>query len=297
MNSYSIYVPRVKTFDHDENFFKNYFAWFGCVSRVDFVALDDAYSSNGRFRKAFVHFESVFAGYGIVNQVLTVLENGESYRVSLYGGDYMILLKNKVPVAATTLNIHQLAENYRLLEEKSRGMEEKMKALEEKSKGLEETVARQEDMLDRTQQVVDQLIGKLNMPESEIREYERVLMGVKENDDEDSDYDIVNEDIEDDMLSFDMLEKKYGKLKYNQKTGDFTDGDGFVRYVNKHENGEYNFDYFLNRVESDEENDDPYETYADYKKRSREWYEKYLEIKNEKYLEKEREKEQDLKMD
>ena len=172
-----------------------------------------------------------------------------------------------------------------------------MKALEEKSKGLEETVARQEDMIDRTQQVVDQLLGKLNMPESEIREYERVLMGVKENDDEDSDYDIVNQDIEDDMLSFDMLEKKYGKLKYNQKTGDFTDGDGFVRYVNKHENGEYNFDYFLNRVESEDENDEPYETYADYKKKSREWYEKYLEIEHEKYLEKEKERERDLKMD
>ena len=33
------------------------------------------------------------------------------------------------------------------------------------------------------------------------------------------------------MMSFCMLEKKYGPLTFNNKTNDFTDGDGFVRYV------------------------------------------------------------------
>ena len=179
-------------------------------------------------------------------------------------------------------------------EVKSRALEGKNRALQEKVKGLAEG-------LNRTQQVIFQMISKLNMPMRDVLAYERLLMNVdegfptsskgpydmmplhvlerkygkltynpktggfadcdgfvryvappddeleeqedKEQDDkeqedkeqedkeEDDDFDFLGEDIEDSMMSFCMLEKKYGPLTFNNKTNDFTDGDGFVRYV------------------------------------------------------------------
>jgi hypothetical protein len=263
MNTYSIYIPRANV-AHDENFFKEFFdVWFGIVSRVDFVALDAAYSSNGHFRKAFVHFHVLFTEHSLVNEIVTTLNNNEPYRLYTGSNQFIICLKNKVPVPTTTLNIHQLAENNRFLEEKTKALEEKMKALEEaleektkaleealeeKTKALEDWVAKQDDMLDRAQQTIYQMIPKLNMSESEARSFDRVLYGFKEEHEEeehedDEDYDCVSYDErkewtlwghynkDDDGKSFDELEKKYGKLKYNKETHDFTDCDGFVRYV------------------------------------------------------------------
>jgi len=262
MNSYSIYIPRAGV-DCNETFFRDFFHMicFGDVDRVDFVALDDAYSNNGRFHKAFVHFNLVY-NTQLASDITTALSNGESYRLYPRAGEHWILLKNKVPVLATTMNIHQLAENHRLLEEKTRfleektrfleektrDLEEKTRDLEEKSKGLEETVAKQDDMLDRSQQTIYQMIPILNMSKCDERLFTRVLLGLeeeeedeqekeeedeqeKEDDDEDDDFDFLGEDIEDNMMSFGMLEKKYGPLTFNKKTNDFTDGDGFVRYV------------------------------------------------------------------
>jgi hypothetical protein len=219
------------------------------VERVDFVALDYEYTSMGRFRKAFVHFQFVY-NTQIADDIVTTLSRGEPYRLYPRAGEHWILLKNKVPVLATTMNIHQLAENHRLLEEKTQLLEEKSRRLEdlleekeEKSRSLEETVAKQDDMLDRSQQTIYQMIPMLNMSKCDERAFTRVLFGLKEEDDkeqedkeqedkeEDDDFDFLGEDIEDSMMSFCMLEKKYGPLTFNNKTNDFTDGDGFVRYV------------------------------------------------------------------
>jgi hypothetical protein len=281
MNSISIYIPRVSV-DCDEAFFRQFFHMicFGCVDRVDFVALDYDYTSNGRFRKAFVHFNLVY-NTQIADDIVTTLSKGEPYRLYPRAGEHWLLLKNKVPVLATTMNIHQLAENYRLLEEKTRGLEkktsdleekvrdleekskrldetvakqddildraqqniyeledvarhlvEKARDLEEKSKGFEETMAKQDDMLDRSQQTIYQMIPLLNMSKCDERVFTRVLLGLKKDDEqEDDDFDFLGEDIDDNMMSFCMLEKKYGTLTFNKKTNDFTDGDGFVRYV------------------------------------------------------------------
>ena len=292
MNSYSIYIPRAGV-DCNETLFRNFFQMicFGDVARVDFVALDDAYSSNGRFHKAFVHFNLVY-NTQLASDITTTLSNGESYRLYPRAGEHWILLKNKLPVPTTTMNIHQLAENHRLLEEKTRlleektrfleektrdleekarDLEEKARDLEEKSKGFEETVAKQDDMLDRSHQTIYQIIPLLNMSKRDERLFTRVLLGLEEEDvafenpllkkveenggpfgtrgeqnvvpffqkgyEEDDDFDFhdhfnfLGEDIEDNMRSFVMLEKKYGPLTFNNKTNDFTDGDGFVRYV------------------------------------------------------------------
>jgi len=252
MNSISIYIPRVSV-DCDEAFFRQFFHMlcFGDVERVDFVALDYEYTSMGRFRKAFVHFQFVY-NTQIADDIVTTLSRGEPYRLYPRAGEHWILLKNKVPVLATTMNIHQLAENHRLLEEKTQLLEEKMRRLEdlleekeEKSRSLEETVAKQDDMLDRSQQTIYQMIPMLNMSKCDERAFTRVLFGLKEEDqeeqeedqeeqedkEEDDDFDFLGEDIEDSMMSFCMLEKKYGPLTFNNKTNDFTDGDGFVRYV------------------------------------------------------------------
>jgi len=266
MNSISIYIPRVSV-DCDEAFFRQFFHMisFGDVDRVDFVALDYDYTSNGRFRKAFVHFQFVY-NTQIADDIVTTLSKGEPYRLYPRAGEHWILLKNKVPVLATTMNIHQLAENHRLLEEKtqlleekSRRLEESMLYLEEKMRLLEETVAKQDDMLDRSQQTIYQMIPMLNMSKCDERVFTRVLLGFEneeeqedkeqdqqdqpdqqedkeqeqeqEDKEEDDDFDFLGEDIEDNMMSFCMLEKKYGPLTFNKKTNDFTDGDGFVRYV------------------------------------------------------------------
>jgi len=126
------------------------------------------------------------------------------------------------------------------LEEKTKALEE---ALEEKTTALGKMVAKQDYMLDCAQQTIYQMIPKLNMSESEARSFDRVLHGFKEEqeheDDEDYDCESYDErmdpmlyyDEDDEGRSFEQLEKRYGKLKYNKETHDFTDCDGFVRYT------------------------------------------------------------------
>ena len=274
MNSISIYIPRVGA-DCDEAFFRQFFHMlcFGDVERVDFVALDYDYTSNGRFRKAFVHFQFVY-NTNIADDIVTTLSRGEPYRLYPRAGEHWILLKNKVPVLATTMNIHQLAENHRLLEEKTQLLEEKTQLLEEKSRRLEDLLEEKEEKargledsmlyleekmqffeeavvqndevksralegknralqekvkglaegLNRTQQVIFQMISKLNMPMRDVLAYERLLMNVDEGFPTSSKGPY-------DMMPLHVLERQYGKLTYNPKTGGFADCDGFVRYV------------------------------------------------------------------
>jgi len=212
--------------------------------------------------------------------------------------DSMLYLEEKMQFFEEAIVQNDEVKN-RALEEKNRALEEKAKALEEKAKALEEKVKGLAEGLNRTQQVIFQMISKLNMPMSDVIAYERLLMNVDEGfppsskgpydmmplhvlerqygkltynptsggftdcdgfvryvapaddlleeeddeeqedkeqeqddkEEEDDDFDFLGEDIEDNMMSLCMLEKKYGPLTFNDKTNDFTDGDGFVRYV------------------------------------------------------------------
>ena len=86
----------------------------GTVARVDFVPIE----GTPHFKKAFVHMGEINQ-CDSTNAIMTkVFNNNESVRLDLMDGSnaYWILLANKNPVAETTLNIHQLAENANILQ-------------------------------------------------------------------------------------------------------------------------------------------------------------------------------------
>ena len=87
----------------------------GGVSRVDFKNID----GNDRFQKAFIHMDYLYTTE-IANAINhNVFNMGSSFRINPENFNtevYWILLANKMPVMETKLNIHQIAENARLLE-------------------------------------------------------------------------------------------------------------------------------------------------------------------------------------
>ena len=112
----SIYVPRISTrFDHSmiEAQFKASF--LVSVYRVDFVPIE----GNTLFQSAFVYFAFDTSGYFsqcIFNKILDKDDAQESFRLDISNSEYWWLLPNRFPVPETTLNMHQMAENSRLLE-------------------------------------------------------------------------------------------------------------------------------------------------------------------------------------
>jgi hypothetical protein len=122
----SFYIPRISK-QYSEEDIVNAFAnlGIGLVSRVDFAPTvpippgqrETIQSINNTFHKAFVHLEYLHDtqfGWTIHSNVV-VADN--SYRVYPNAKEYWILMNNKVAVPATNLNIHQIAENHRILEQ------------------------------------------------------------------------------------------------------------------------------------------------------------------------------------
>ena len=98
----------------------------GSISRVDFAPItplsqgkrESSESVACNFQKAFVHMNCLYAtelGSSIYN---TVVVNDTSFRFFPKADpEYWIILNNKMAVPFTNLNIHQIAENHRILEE------------------------------------------------------------------------------------------------------------------------------------------------------------------------------------
>jgi hypothetical protein len=125
----SFYIPRIDK-DYDEKDIINIFNTFdiGQVMRVDFAPLapiapgvrESAESIRNPFQKAFVHMAWLYNS-DIANTITrTVIDADTSFRVYPWiknKHEFWILLNNKMAIPATKLNVHQMAENHRILEQ------------------------------------------------------------------------------------------------------------------------------------------------------------------------------------
>jgi hypothetical protein len=134
----SIYIPRLSNL-YTENDVKYTFRLLsiGQVNRVDFVPIDNHKNKNEineHFQSAFVHFD-FFYDTSIAQDSQNYLYNNIAFKLHLDDHTFWWILNNKNPIPETKLNIHQLAENMRLLEEKV--------------KQQEETILRLQDIIDK----------------------------------------------------------------------------------------------------------------------------------------------------
>lgn len=109
----AIYIPRILKFHTVDSIANMFFhAGIGNVHRVDLVTIE-----NDQYMSAFVHMKEVnsysYLGTGILSQ----FAQDKGYRFRVSPDEFWILLKAKNIVPDTRLNVHQLAENHRLLEE------------------------------------------------------------------------------------------------------------------------------------------------------------------------------------
>jgi len=117
------------------------------VERVDFVPLTQ---EKPNMHSAFVH--CIY-----VNELVAkYVEESHSFRLPIPGNKYWILLKNKNPVAATRLNIHQVVENARLLE---------LKVTEQ-----QETIVKQTEQIQRMQETMNIVLARVFDTKSEFNQ-------------------------------------------------------------------------------------------------------------------------------
>jgi len=112
--TYSFYIPRMaSTFTEDsvKAVFQNHF-WLGTAKRVDFVPIE----GESKFKKAFVHMETINPCATTRDTMHKVFNESMGVRMNLDASSYWVLLANKNPVAETSLNNSQLAENANILQ-------------------------------------------------------------------------------------------------------------------------------------------------------------------------------------
>ncbi len=116
----SICIPRLPIL-YTENDVKYTFKLLGIgeVNRVDFVPIHN----HKNFQLAFVHFD-FFYDTSIAQDTQNYLYNSIAFKLYLDDHTFWWILNNNHPIPETKLNIHQLAENIRLLEEKVKQQEE-----------------------------------------------------------------------------------------------------------------------------------------------------------------------------
>ena len=128
----SIYIPRLSIL-YTENDVKYTFKLLniGEVNRVDFVAitLKDSNETNNNFQSAFVHFDFLY-DTAIAQEITNSVYHNLQLKLWLDNNVFWWILKNNNPIPETKLNIHQLAENMRLLEEKVKQQEELIEKLQ-----------------------------------------------------------------------------------------------------------------------------------------------------------------------
>jgi hypothetical protein len=125
----SFYIPRIDK-DYDEQDVINTFNALdiGQVMRVDFAPLvpippgqrESVESIRNPYQKAFVHMAWLYKSdiaWSITSEVLNADNSFRVYPCLKNNHEYWILLNNKMAVPATILNVHQMAENHRILEQ------------------------------------------------------------------------------------------------------------------------------------------------------------------------------------
>jgi hypothetical protein len=131
-SSMSIYIPRLSNL-YTENDVKYTFRLLniGEVNRVDFVAitLKDSNEINDSFQSAFVHFDFLY-DTAIAQEITNSVYHNLQLKLWVDNKVFWWILNNNNPIPETKLNIHQLAENMRLLEEKVKQQEELIEKLQ-----------------------------------------------------------------------------------------------------------------------------------------------------------------------
>jgi uncharacterized coiled-coil protein SlyX len=124
--------------------------YIGDVRRVDFIQLEanDITNPLNNYQSAFIHMDGFYLTNVADNIQETVFTHNDHYKLWVGEGEFWWLMKTINPVADTRLNIHQVAENARLLEIKVADQEA--------------TINRQAEQLDRLQSVVDQVVSKID---------------------------------------------------------------------------------------------------------------------------------------
>ena len=122
----SLYIPRIsKRYEEQDVIDAFNDIDIGVVTRVDFAPLvpvapgqrESAESLSCPYQKAFVHMEYLHdteIGWTIYDSVVGA---DNSCRVYPNPKEYWILMNNKMAVPAVSLNVHQIAENHRILEQ------------------------------------------------------------------------------------------------------------------------------------------------------------------------------------
>jgi hypothetical protein len=125
----SFYIPRIDKGYDEQDVINTFNALdIGQVMRVDFAPLapippgvrESAESIRNPFQKAFVHMAWLYKSETAKTITSEVLDADNSFRVYPWvknNHEYWILLNNKMAVPATKLNVHQMAENHRILEQ------------------------------------------------------------------------------------------------------------------------------------------------------------------------------------
>jgi hypothetical protein len=109
--TYSFYIPRMAS-SFTEEPVKTVFQTLGTVKRVDFVPIE----GESKFQKAFVHMATINSSEFTHSVMHKVFNESKGVRLDIDASSYWILLANKNPVAETTLNNSQLAENANILQ-------------------------------------------------------------------------------------------------------------------------------------------------------------------------------------
>lgn len=143
---FSFYIPRMYanyTVEDVIHMFR--LMYIGDVRRVDFIQLESTNASHN-YQSAFVHMECFY--YSHIASVIqeSVFTYDDHYKLWVGNNEYWWLMKNINPVVDTTLNIHQVVENARILEKT---------VLEQDNK-----IKQQSEQLDRLQKIVEQFVDK-----------------------------------------------------------------------------------------------------------------------------------------
>jgi len=146
----SFYIPRMSTTCTAENI-KYIFrtSGIGEVKRVDFTSITPRenmvsnYNTN-EWQSAFVHIVYMYDTV-IAKVIMQNITAGAPYKFWFKPGLFWLILKNTNPIPDTIQNIHQIAENARLLEERVVKQEQQ--------------IAKQSAEIDRLQRTVYQVIG------------------------------------------------------------------------------------------------------------------------------------------
>lgn len=146
----SFYIPRMSTTCTAENI-KYIFrtSGIGEVKRVDFTSIVSRenmvsnYNTN-EWQSAFVHIVYMYDTV-IAKVIMQNITAGAPYKFWFKPGLFWLILKNTNPIPDTIQNIHQIAENARLLEERVVKQEQQL--------------AKQSAEIERLQDTVYQIIG------------------------------------------------------------------------------------------------------------------------------------------